>query len=52
MDYCRAFIDMLIDYGTPRSAFHLIGHSCGTHLAGVAGSSVTSGKLPRITGKL
>ena len=50
MDYCRAFIDMLIDYGTPRSAFHLIGHSCGTHLAGVAGSSVTSGKIPRITG--
>jgi len=45
-----AFIDFLIDNGTPRSAFHLIGHSAGCHLAGVAGSAVSSGKIPRITG--
>jgi len=45
-----AFIDFLIDNGTPRSAFHLIGHSAGCHLAGVASSAVSSGKLPRVTG--
>jgi len=48
--HTAAFIDFLIDYGTPRSAFHLIGHSAGCHLAGIAGSAVSSGKIPRITG--
>jgi len=48
--HTAAFIDSLIDYGTPRSAFHLIGHSAGCHLAGATSSAVSSGKLPRITG--
>jgi len=46
--HTAAFIDSLIDYGTPRSAFHLIGHSAGCNVAGVAGSAISSGKLPRI----
>lgn len=46
----RAFIDFLIENGTPLSAFHLIGHSAGTHLAGGAGAAVSYGKIPRITG--
>jgi len=48
--HTSAFIDFLIDNGTPRSAFHLIGHSAGTHLAGVASAGVSSGRLPRVTG--
>jgi len=48
--HTSAFIDFLIDNGTPRSAFHIIGHSAGTHVAGVASSGVSSGRLPRVTG--
>jgi len=44
------FINFLIDYGTPLSAFHLIGHSAGTHLTGVASTAINAGKPPRITG--
>ena len=47
---CRAFIDFLVENGTPLRNFHLMGHSAGTHLAGGAGAAVTTGKVPRITG--
>ncbi len=46
----RAFIDFLVENGTPLSNFHLMGHSAGTHLAGGAGAAVTKGRVPRITG--
>lgn len=45
-----AFIEFLINDGTPLSAFHLIGHSVGTHLVGKASTSIAHGKVPRITG--
>ena len=48
--FYRAFINFLIENGTPLSAFHLMGHSAGTHLAGGAGAAVIYGKVPRITG--
>ena len=32
------------------SQFHLIGHSAGAHLVGAAGSAVSYGRIPRITG--
>ena len=48
----RAFIDYLINTtGSAICLFHLIGHSAGAHLCGVAGALVTSGRIPRITGK-
>ncbi len=47
----RAFIDFLVENGTPLRNFHLMGHSAGTHLAGGAGATVTTGRVPRITGE-
>lgn len=47
-----AFIDFLIDNGTPKSAFHLIGHSAGTHVVGVGSAALKSGRVSRITGRL
>ena len=51
-DYVGAFIDYLIEEGTPISSFHLIGWSLGAHVAGNAGEAVTAGLLPRITGHM
>ncbi len=45
------FIDFLVDYGASIDSFHLSGFSMGSHVVGIAGSSVKSGRLPRITGK-
>jgi len=50
LNTCRNFINFLIEHGTPLSSFHLIGHSAGTHLAGVASTFIKAGKPPRITG--
>lgn len=44
------FVDWLVEKGTPISAFHIIGHSLGAHISGVAGRSVTKGTVPYITG--
>jgi len=47
----RAFIDFLVEEGGVRiNQFHLIGHSAGAHLVGVAGSTVTTGRIQRISG--
>ncbi|XP_057366814.1 inactive pancreatic lipase-related protein 1-like [Daphnia carinata] len=45
-----AFVDFLVNQGTPLSSFHLIGFSMGAHVVGNAGGLLVSGKLPRITG--
>ncbi len=49
--YDRDYIDYLVDNGAPIESFHLMGHSAGAHIVGVAGAAVTSGRILRITGK-
>lgn len=44
------FIDKLRQTGLILDQIHMIGHSLGAHVAGVAGRNILSGKLPRITG--
>ncbi|CAG9574217.1 unnamed protein product [Danaus chrysippus] len=44
------FIDYLVSRGLKLSRTHLIGHSLGAQSAGVAGGSIQSGKVSRITG--
>jgi len=48
--HVAAFVDFLIDNGTPIENFHLMGHSLGSHVVGNAGAAVQSGQLERITG--
>jgi Lipase len=48
--FTGSFVDFLIDQGAVMESFHLIGFSMGAHVVGIAGSTVTKGKLPRITG--
>jgi Lipase len=48
--FTRSFVDFLIDQGAVIESFHLIGFRMGAHVVGIAGSMVTKGKLPRITG--
>lgn len=50
--YIAELVDWLIDIGTPAKSFHLMGHSLGAHIMGVAGRSLTKGTIPYITGKL
>ncbi|XP_076239982.1 pancreatic triacylglycerol lipase [Calliopsis andreniformis] len=45
------FIDFLVkETGIKTENIHFLGHSLGAHVAGNAGSSMTSGRLGRITG--
>lgn len=45
------FLDALINLKlTEPSQIHLIGHSLGAHVAGIASKSMTMGKIARITG--
>ena len=45
------FIDFLVaETGLKTENIHFLGHSLGAHVAGNAGSSVTAGRLGRITG--
>ncbi|XP_072941193.1 pancreatic lipase-related protein 2-like [Epargyreus clarus] len=44
------FIDYLVARGLNLSRTHLIGHSLGAHSAAVAGATITSGRVSRITG--
>merc|ERR1712137_449178 len=49
--HAGAFIDFLVDNGTPITAIHLMGHSAGCHVVGATGAAVTRGKIPRISGQ-
>ncbi|CAK9795090.1 Pancreatic triacylglycerol lipase (Fragment) [Anthophora quadrimaculata] len=45
------FIDFLVkETGLKTTDIHFLGHSLGAHVAGNTGSSVTSGRLGRVTG--
>ncbi|XP_019874142.2 pancreatic lipase-related protein 2-like [Aethina tumida] len=44
------FVEWLVSFGVSIDKVHLIGHSLGAHVAGVAGSKILNGKIGRITG--
>lgn len=46
-----SFVNWLVELGTPLSNFHLLGHSLGAHVVGIAGRNIESGKIPYISGK-
>lgn len=48
--YVGQLIDFLVQNGTPLKGIHIIGHSVGAHIAGVASTEVKSGIVGRITG--
>ncbi|XP_037875831.1 pancreatic lipase-related protein 2 isoform X2 [Bombyx mori] len=48
--FAAQFIDFLVTRGLNLNSTHLIGHSLGAQSAGVAGSSLKSGRVARITG--
>nr|CAD7263555.1 unnamed protein product [Timema shepardi] len=45
-------VDFLVTQGLSLSDVHLVRHSLGAHVAGVAGNRIKSGKVGRITGAL
>ena len=48
----REFIDYIVELtGANVRDFHLIGFSAGAHVVGGAGAAITSGRIPRITGR-
>jgi pancreatic triacylglycerol lipase len=46
------FVDWLIAQGSSVGNFHIMGHSLGGHIVGIAGRTVTRGRIPYITGEL
>uniref|UniRef100_A0AB38ZEP9 Venom lipase 1 n=1 Tax=Oncocephalus sp. TaxID=2944721 RepID=A0AB38ZEP9_9HEMI len=49
--YLSDFIDRLCQsYNIPPESLHVVGHSLGAHVAGIAGRFIQSGKLGRISG--
>ncbi|KAG8253797.1 pancreatic triacylglycerol lipase-like isoform X1 [Homalodisca vitripennis] len=49
--YTAKFVDFIVsEVGVLPSTVHLLGHSLGAHIAGVAGESVTFGNISRISG--
>ncbi|RZB41610.1 phospholipase A1 member A, partial [Asbolus verrucosus] len=46
------FLDWLFEVGVEMEKIHLVGHSLGAHVAGVAGHEIKNGKIGRITGKI
>lgn len=49
--YTASFVDFLVlDVDVRPDHIHLVGHSLGAHIAGVAGEFVTFGNLSRVTG--
>ncbi|KAF2889057.1 hypothetical protein ILUMI_17116, partial [Ignelater luminosus] len=48
-EYTATFIDYLVSRGLQLQSLHLVGLSLGAQMAGVTGSNVRSGRIPRIT---
>ncbi|KAJ8942722.1 hypothetical protein NQ318_017021, partial [Aromia moschata] len=48
--YLGEFLNWLEQMGVPLETIHIIGHSMGAHVAGVAGGRVGKGRIARITG--
>lgn len=48
--FYASFLDNLISQGADSKKIHLIGHSLGAHVSGLAGEAVTKGKIDRVTG--
>lgn len=50
--YTGQMLDRLVsEMGVSTDSFHLVGHSLGAHICGVAGETFSSGNLSRISGK-
>ncbi|XP_034243159.1 endothelial lipase-like isoform X2 [Thrips palmi] len=45
-----ALLDWLAGHGASLGSVHLVGHSLGAHVAGIAGANVRSGRVSRISG--
>lgn len=50
-DALAGFIRWLNNMGVPMSNVHIVGHSLGAHVAGVAGDKLNEKQVSRITGK-
>lgn len=51
--YTGQMLDRLVsEVGVSTDSFHLVGHSLGAHICGVAGETFSSGNLSRISGKM
>ncbi|XP_045470697.1 pancreatic lipase-related protein 2-like [Harmonia axyridis] len=48
--YLVEMVEWLVMQGVSLKDMHLVGHSLGAHVAGMAGSKLRSGKVSRITG--
>jgi phospholipase A1 protein A len=46
------FLNWLFKSGVELEHVHLIGHSLGAHVAGIAGHEIKNGKIGRITGTI
>lgn len=48
--FIAKLVDWLVDQGSNVNNFHIMGHSLGGHVTGIAARSVSKGKIPYITG--
>nr|CAD7432022.1 unnamed protein product [Timema monikensis] len=49
-EYLATLIDFLVSQGMDPAKLHIVGHSLGAHIAGVAGNRQTSGTVGKVTG--